>query len=364
MKNPVSLYIHIPFCKKKCNYCDFYSIEKNESLINLYLKSLDNEIKNFVSEKYVKTLYFGGGTPSVLSDKQIKQLFSTIKNKFDLSNIEEITFEANPESFSEEKFAMLYSCVQDIKKDVLRLSIGVQSFDDEILRCAGRTHTKKEIYEILEMLRRHKVNNFSVDLIFGFKEQSLDKIKRDLFETIKFYPKHISCYALTIEENTLLFKNGYVVDYDLQAKMYDLIVEKLAKNGYNRYEISNFSKPNFESKHNLNYWNYGEYLGFGCSAVTFVENKRIKNVTNVEEYIRGNYFYETEVLSGEQQVKERIMLGLRTVNGIKIDDVFISKYEKVIQQNLTKNYLVLDKNCLKINSKYWFLSNEIIATFF
>ncbi|MFQ3675162.1 MAG: radical SAM family heme chaperone HemW [Endomicrobiia bacterium] len=360
----IALYIHIPFCKKKCNYCDFYSIEKKESLIDLYLQTLEKEIKNFDRNISVKTLYFGGGTPSILNKDQIKTLFLIIKNNFDLSTIEEITFEANPESFSEEKLELLQSFTQDIKKDVLRLSIGVQSFNDEILNSAGRIHTKKDVYKILEMLKRYKINNFNIDLIFGFNEQTLDDIKNDLYETIQFSPAHISCYALTVEENTLLFKNKYMPDFDLQAEMYDLIVEKLSENGYNRYEISNFSNPNFECKHNLNYWNYGEYLGFGCSAVSFIENKRIKNVSNVEEYIIGKYFYETEVLSMEQQIKERIMLGLRTVNGIKIDEEYISKYEKAIQQNLDRNYLILDKSQLKINDKYWCLSNEIISTFF
>jgi oxygen-independent coproporphyrinogen-3 oxidase len=258
----------------------------------------------------------------------------------------------------------LFFCLKDIKKDVLRLSIGVQSFNDKILKMAGRIHSKKEVYKVFDIIKKYKIENFNIDLIFGFKEQSLDNIEQDLSEAISFSPKHISCYALSIEEDTILFNNGYKIDNDLQAEMYNLIVENLRQKGYYRYEISNFSRPNFESKHNLNYWDYGEYIGFGCSAVSFFENKRIKNVSNVYEYIKNNFCYEEEFLSKEQQLKERIMLGLRTVNGIKIDKVLISKYQKIVQQNLDKDYLVLDKDYLKINSKYWFLSNEIISTFF
>jgi oxygen-independent coproporphyrinogen-3 oxidase len=214
------------------------------------------------------------------------------------------------------------------------------------------------------MIKNYNIKNFNIDLIFGFKEQDLFKIEKDILETLKFSPTHISCYALTVEENTLLFKDNYKIDNDLQAEMYDLIVEKLTQNGYNRYEISNFSKPNFESKHNLNYWTYGEYLGFGCSATSFVDNKRIKNVSKLKDYIDCKYFYDTELLTQELQIKERIMLGLRTVAGIKIDDEIKDKYNKIIQQNLDKNFLVSENEYIKINPKYLFLSNEIISSFF
>ncbi len=368
MTKNFSLYIHIPFCKKKCNYCDFYSKDKSEYLIDCYLDSIEKEIKyldiEFTKRRYVKTLYFGGGTPSILTSKQVKKVFDIVINNFNLSYVEEINFEVNPESFDEEKLSILLNCSNKIKDNVLRISVGIQSFDNKILNIAGRVHNLEHIFKILNIIKKNCLKNYSLDYIFGFKEQDIKSVENDILEIKKIFPPHISCYSLSIEKNTKFYQIGYNIDTDLQAQMYDVIVENLAKNGYNRYEISNFALEGFESKHNLNYWNYGEYLGLGCSAVSFYDNKRIKNISNIEEYIEEKYSYEEEILSEEQKVKEKIMLGLRTIQGVSLQDIDSDKYGNIVKKLVCQGYLVIQNDRIKIDPKYMFLSNAIISEFF
>lgn len=371
MNKSFSLYIHIPFCKKKCYYCDFYSLPLQLTTVpEIYLDAFQNEIAGFLG-KYnlsvnleIKTIYFGGGTPSVLTSEQIKRLFRIIAQYFDLSSVEEVTFEVNPESFSKEKLEMLLLCCENFKEDVLRISVGVQSFNDEILSSAGRIHCAEDGRRVLSMLLSYGIKNYNVDFIYGFESQSLEDVEKDIKDVLCFNPKHISCYALTISEGSLLYEKGHKLDEFIQSLMYEMIVENLIKKGYKRYEISNFALPGYESKHNLNYWQYGEYLGFGSSAVSFFDNKRVKNISTLEKYLEGNFNYEIENISEEQKIKEKIMLGLRTSYGVPIRDIIEKKYLDVLKKSLEKNFLVLEDDRVKINDKYWFTSNSIISEFF
>jgi oxygen-independent coproporphyrinogen-3 oxidase len=361
------LYIHIPFCKSKCYYCDFYSEKYEDTLLNRYIESLNKEVLSFVKKlnfPKISTLYIGGGTPSLLKEQQIIKLFDIIKKNFETKFSEEITIELNPESVDENKIKILKDIVitEFIKAD-LRLSLGVQSFNDEILKNIGRIHTSKQVYNAVEIFNKLNITNYNFDLIFGCPGQTLEDIEKDLINSINLYPTHISCYALTIEENTFLYNQGYHPDEDLQAEMYNLIVEFLNDNKYIQYEISNFAKDGFWCKHNLNYWLYKEYIGLGPSSVSFFDSKRIKNISSVKEYLEDKFLYEKEIIDEETMVKEKIMLSLRTNLGLYMDEKVLGKYKVIIDKLIKEKKLFLENNFIKIPIQYRFLSNLIISEF-
>jgi len=277
-----AFYIHIPFCRKKCGYCDFVSADyadKTTDYTDRYLQALSKEISfhfPLPTSYFPLTIYIGGGTPSVLSEKQIVFLFKTILAHLTKCASEkiEITFEINPESITEQKLKIL--------KDygVNRLSIGLQSFNDMILKFLGRVHTVKDFLSCYESARKIGFKNINIDLIFGIPGQTVKTWQRTLKCALQLKPEHISTYSLTIEKGTRFFETGLRKDDDADADMYEFAIHYLKKNGYHHYEISNFSrasKPGFECKHNINYWKNGEYLGFGLGAVSYIKGKRIKN---------------------------------------------------------------------------------------
>ncbi len=370
----VSLYIHIPFCKSKCHYCDFFSISKAAKLIPEYIDALAQEIKIY-SEKYnfkIKTIYIGGGTPSILNPENIKSIILNVREYFYLKSDLEFTIEANPESINADFLETIVNC------GINRLSIGVQTFNDKLLKFAGRLASQKIIDEKLNLIKKIKFKNWSADLIYGLPYQKLKDFENDLKKLISYNPFHISLYSLTIENGTKFFslyerKKEIFPSDDEIADMYLLANEYLEKNNYHRYEISNFAKKSFECKHNLAYWNQENYLGLGPSAVSTIQNIRWKNVPDVNGYIKNLKnkkvpILEKTKLTKKEKIQEFIMLQLRLRKGLNLD-LLKQKYKidlfKIRNQEIKK---FIEAELLKIKGKNLFLtlkgimiSNSIIS---
>lgn len=341
------IYIHIPFCQKKCKYCDFISFDKcDEKIKEKYVNALIKEIENYCrgrvpllpsnnNPQKITTIYIGGGTPSILSAEQIQKILQKIKEKFILDENAEITIEINPGTVD-------FTKLENYKKiGINRLSIGLQSTDDRILKLLGRVHNYDDFLKTYDNAKKIGFKNINVDLMLGLPTQDLFILEESLQNVINLNPEHISLYSLILEEGTELEKlvlNNQLemISEDLERKMYWKTKDILEKNGYKHYEISNFSKPGFESKHNVSCWEQEEYIGFGLSAHSYINKKRFSNIKNLQEYISNieNQEFEKNVILQENdqtfeiQAKEYMMLGLR-----KIDGVSISKFEQKFQIN-------------------------------
>lgn len=360
-----SIYLHIPFCLSKCPYCDFASIPFDRNLVEKYLSALLYDIGSFSGFK-VDTIYLGGGTPTVLKLEQLDKIIQAIKKNYNLIPNCEITIEANPNTLDEEK-------VRELKKiGFNRVSLGVQSFNDKELKGLGRIHSVSQAIRSFNLLKKDGFKNIGLDLIFGIPEQTLWSWKDSLKKVTELSPQHISIYSLTIESGTKFYqikKEGEIkFPTDVKVRqMYLLAIDYLNSKGYKQYEISNFSLPGFESRHNLNYWNHKEYLGFGASAHSFYKNKRWGNVRGVREYIelmkkKGRAIQFEESLSKDQLITEAIFLGLRKTEGIdlkkfhkdfkvKLEDIRKEKMNHLIKLGfLSKraNFLSLTKKALPV----------------
>ena len=356
---PVSAYIHIPFCKSKCRYCSFVSFNKPE-LIKSYVFSLLKEISEIYKNEPLKTLYFGGGTPSLIPVDLIKM----IVGKFNLSEGCEVTLEVNPDDASYEYFYALKNI------GINRISIGSQTFDDKILKLIGRRHCSEQIIEAVQLAKQVGFENISVDLIYGLPTQSLNGLSDDLDKFLSLDIQHISTYGLKIEQDSFWGKNPpSVPDDDTQADMYELINEVLVKKGFYRYEISNFAKNGFESKHNLNYWNNDEYYGFGVAAHGYLDGMRYSNFRTLEQYIEKPTVHETgHFLTDEEMLEEEIFLGFRKSEGIdvkKIKEHFSVDFEERYKDILKKYSEFLEKTPkgYALNLKGVLVSNVILAEF-
>ena len=356
------LYIHIPFCKVKCVYCDFYSITKREKQIPLFTECLLKEIDLYkdYSEKWsFDTIFFGGGTPSLLPTKYLEQILQKLHDTFDTSKVTEISLEANP---GEAPFEHL----KDIKSlGFNRISMGFQSFDDKILKLLGRLHEAKDCLNTFNNVRKAGFDNINTDMIFNIPGLSVNNWKKDLNKLLELDPEHISAYSLTVEPSTKLFnlvKNKKVLMPIERTDIEQFLITEdiLSKNGYHQYEISNYAKKNKECKHNLHYWNLSPYLSFGPSAHSYDLKKRWWNVRSLEKYtnnlekgklpIEGN-----EILSRKDNYNETILNGLRLSKGIKTSD--LKEYSDII--NKTEFNKVIDKwDCLSISDKNIRLTKE------
>lgn len=354
-----SAYIHIPFCKTICSYCDFCKMFYNEVLVNKYLLELEKEIKKNYKGETLKTIYIGGGTPSSLNIKQLNKLLNIIKT-FKLEENYEFTVECNIENIDKEKLELLY------KNKVNRLSIGIQTFNEKYLKFLNRNHTKKEIKEKINLAKNLGFKNINIDLMYAFPDETLKELENDINEFLKLDITHISTYSLIIEPHTKLYidkiKN---IDEDLDRKMYDLICKKLNK--YNHYEISNFAKSGYESIHNLTYWNNENYYGFGLGASGYINNIRYDNTKNINEYLKGNYIKNKEVLTKNIEIENEFILGLRKIKGINIEK-FNKKYDNifkydVVNRLLKENKLQKDEKNIFINNEYIYTSNNILIEF-
>lgn len=317
------IYIHIPYCKTKCVYCSFYSIAGQKNTLE-YTDALCSELKtrkNYLPSTKIRTIYFGGGTPSVLEISSLKKIIQTLKDNYDLQNIEEITFEANPEHLTAEYLKELKSL-----NFINRLSIGVQTFDDKILKLINRRHTSKQALEAVRIAQAEGFNNISLDLIYGIPTQGNKEWNKNLDTISELAIQHLSCYALTVEPDTMLEKmitKNIIppVSEDYTIEQYSLLEEWAEKNGFIHYEISNFAKgEEYRGLHNSRYWNNTPYLGCGASAHSFDGENRGWNPANINTYIQeiqsGKLPFETEILTPKDRYNDYIMTTLRTKEGI------------------------------------------------
>lgn len=359
--NPKSLYIHIPFCSNICSYCDFCKFYYNEKLVDDYLSNLNLEIINNYQHEVIETLYIGGGTPSSLSLSNLKKLFAII-DKINFSSDLEFTFECNIMDLTDEKLLFLQ------KNKVNRLSIGVESFQDEILTFLERKYSQENIIERVKIAQKY-FDNINVDIMYAVPGETISNLINDLEMFIKLDIKHISTYSLIIEEHTKLFINKVnYIDEDIDKNMYDLICDKLKENDYIHYEISNFCKEGYESRHNLTYWKNNKYYGFGLSASGYVGNIRYTNTKNLTKYLSGEFAKETEIITKKIDASNYAILALRTKYGINKQKFcelygcdFIDWFE--VQDLVNDNILLDNGNCYVINYKYWYVSNEILTRF-
>ncbi len=357
---PKSCYIHIPFCSGKCKYCSFISFNKTE-LIPQYISALSCEIQKYYGNENLKTLYFGGGTPSVLPIKYISQII----NLLNIDNNTEITFELNPENGSEEYLKKLKEL------GITRLSIGSQTFNDKILKLIGRRHNSKKIKETVINAKNAGFENISLDLIYGLPTQTRDDIKRDIELINDLNIQHISTYGLKIEKESFWGKNSpkNIPDEDTQADMYEDINKLLYDYGFYRYEVSNFAKKGYESRHNLVYWNNSEYYGFGLAAHGYKDKVRYSNPITLNEYFANPLKRKNEKKLTEQDIiEEEIFLGFRKAEGIDIREFkekfnidFEQKYGEIL--NKYADFIIKTKKGYAFNLKGTMLSNEILPEF-
>lgn len=355
-----AVYVHIPFCNKICSYCDFCKVLYNEKLVDQYLDALEREIKSKYLGDYITTIYIGGGTPSSLSIKQLIRLFEILDN-LNKEKLEEFTIEANFESTTKEKLELFK------KKGINRISFGLETTNKKHLEFLNRDFDKEHVIDIVKSAKKIGINNINIDLIYALKDQSKFELKKDLDFIIDLDIEHISTYSLIIEDNTLLgvLKTKNISD-ELDLEMYKFICKYLKKFNFKHYEISNFCKEGYESKHNTVYWKNLEYYGFGLGASSYIGNKRITNTRSFKKYFEGEYDFIVEEVNYKDLMEYEIMLGLRLSEGID-KDKFYNIFGKRIEEcynysDIIKNGFLIDNGSnLFIPEDKFYISNEIIV---
>lgn len=317
---PLSLYLHIPFCVRKCEYCDFPSYAGCAHQIPEYVDALCAEIASAAPKwpgRIVQTIFFGGGTPSLLTGAQMGRIMDAVRSSFVIAPDAEISMEANPGTLTHENLRAYRQA------GINRLSIGVQTFDDRLLKNIGRIHTKQEAIDAVYMAHEAGFRNLNVDLMYGLPGQSISDFSDTLNTLLSLPVTHVSMYSLIVEEGTNLFARveaGEAVPGDDETlEMQHMAARILSAHGLERYEISNYARPGYECQHNLTYWRRGEYLGLGCAAHSMMEETRFSNTLSVSEYLRGVREVEKDVLSAEDALEETVMLSLRTSEGMDIN---------------------------------------------
>jgi oxygen-independent coproporphyrinogen-3 oxidase len=372
--NTYSLYIHIPFCKKKCSYCDFPSYAGCENLIPEYIEALKAEL-GYYSSLYdrpsVKTIFVGGGTPTLLPEEHISSLFESINNDFDVQPDAEITVEANPGTVTKEKMKALTG------SGVNRISLGAQIFNNPLLKKLGRIHLEHEINEAYDLIREAGIKNVNLDLMFALPEENINDWRDSLVKAVRLNPEHISTYNLQIEEGTPLYAeklegNLLLPEEEDELKMYKLAIAFLKENGYGHYEISNFAREGFECEHNITYWTMQDYIGVGAGAHSFINNIRIENTPYLEKYLSKDLAaIKTEhVNTKKESMQEMIFLGLRLLKGFHLND-FTSRfgigmreiYKKELAELKDEELLEMDGKYVKLTENGLFLANEVFRKF-
>ena len=354
-----SVYIHIPFCKSICSYCDFCKVFYHGPWVTQYLNSLLLEIQDKYMGEEVKTMYVGGGTPSALTIKDLKYLFEII-GKFNIVPDAEFTFECNLNDINEELLTILK------ENKVNRLSIGIESFNENKLKFMERQHTYEEAEKAIKLARNLGFNNINVDLMYGIPGETLKDLKKDLEMILKLEPDHISTYSLIVEDNTKIGNAGVIpIPEELDASMYEEICEKLNSKKYAHYEVSNFAKEGKESIHNLTYWNNEEYYGFGLGAAGYIHGVRYENTRSITKYFKREYLKSEEMLSKEDKMYNELMLGFRKIKGISLKE-FFRKYEVNMQEVfdlsevLKEKELIVEDEYIFVNPEYIYVMNEIL----
>ena len=366
---PLGLYIHIPFCRSKCAYCDFYSLAGAEERMDDYCRALERHLAEVAPQAEchkADTVYFGGGTPSYLGAERLCRLLGSIRKLYKVDKHAEITLEANPDSATDRKTLKRLR-----KAGFNRLSLGVQSMDDALLQSIGRIHTRQQVQEAVAAARKAGFKNLSLDLIYGLPGQTMEGWEKTLSDAVGLHPEHLSCYGLKLEEGTPLYRRqGELTfpDEDMQADMYLYAVEFLKQCGYEQYEISNFAKPGFASRHNLKYWLMQEYAGFGPGAHSDFGNVRYGYARDLERYLKGELvLQESETVDADEREREYLMLRLRTVQGVdprEFEYRFRQRFAPLaalLQQCAREGLAEQDENGWHLTAKGFLVSNRIIG---
>ncbi len=364
----LAIYVHIPFCKQKCKYCDFNSFYVDEEgKIHQYIKAVCKQIEyysNSATDFTVTSVYFGGGTPSFIKEKYIKFIMEKIKKFYKVSEDAEITIEVNPGTITLKKLKKYREI------GINRISIGVQTLNDKLLMEIGRIHTAQEARECFHLAREAGFYNISMDIMFGLPDQEIKDIENTLDEFMSFNPEHISAYSLKVEAGTVFGKLYAEKKLNLPSEsserdMYYLIKRKLKKFGYNQYEISNFSKPGYESKHNMAYWKRQDYLGVGISAASCFNEVRFTNTYNFLEYINNpiDNFSESEILTEDVIESERIILGLRLLEGVNEGNFNKKEWKQSLKKLIEKGLLTNSDGKIILTDKGLDLANQVFVEF-
>jgi putative oxygen-independent coproporphyrinogen III oxidase len=384
-----SLYVHVPFCIQKCDYCAFYSLpfNKTQNLASLYLEGLELEMAKRQKDapEGVSSLFIGGGTPTVLGDRDFERLLAIIQRYFCLTPGAESTVEGNPGTITMLKLESLQ------RFGINRFSLGVQAFDDKLLRAVGRKHSASQARKAIGLLRTAGFKNLNLDLMFGLPTQTMKDWQDSIEEALSYTPEHLSLYGLMLEEGTPLYalyeeeisdsinnsRNNLLPDDDMQAEMHDWAVKRLKQAGYRHYETSNFARPGFECQHNLGYWRGEDYLGFGPGGVSCLNRVRWKNIEDVRVYqdrLKNDQApleeAGQEALSLQEVMAERMILGLRLEEGVNLASFkkdFASDvrdiYKGVLERYYNQGILVIQDEYLRLNPNYSFIANTILQEF-
>ena len=369
---PSSAYVHIPFCTQICYYCDFSKVFIKNQPVDAYLEHLIQETRSYEIGK-LRTLYIGGGTPTALSAQQLAYLLTELPKVMDLSEVEEFTIEANPGDLDPDKIAVLKD------SQVNRVSLGVQTFDNKMLKKIGRSHQEQDIYDNIRHLKQAGFDNISIDLIYALPGQTMDQVKENVAKAIDLDIPHMSLYSLILENHTVFMnrmRRGKLPlpKEELEAEMFEYIIEELEKAGFEHYEISNFSKPGFESRHNLVYWDNAEYYGLGAGASGYVDGIRYKNHGPIRHYLvaveAGKARITEEHLTLEEKMEEELFLGLRKKTGVskarfeeKFGISFDQRYGQVVASLTEQGLLVPDDKQVRMTKRGLFLGDTVAEKF-
>ena len=371
-KKPTSAYVHIPFCTQICYYCDFSKVFIKNQPVDSYLEHLLEEFQSYDIQK-LRTLYIGGGTPTALSASQLEVLLKGLTKNLDLSALEELTIEANPGDLDADKIAVLKNSA------VNRVSLGVQTFDDKMLKKIGRSHLEKDIYENIDRLKLAGFDNISIDLIYALPGQTMEQVKENVAKAIGLNIPHMSLYSLILENHTVFMnrmRRGKLPlpKEELEAEMFEYIIAELERAGFEHYEISNFSKSGFESRHNLMYWDNAEYYGIGAGASGYVNGVRYKNHGPIRHYLsaveEGNARITEEHLSQKEQMEEEMFLGLRKKSGVsmarfeeKFSQSFEEIYGKIVRDLVQQGLMQIEGDRVRMTKRGLFLGDTVAERF-
>ncbi|MCY7100348.1 radical SAM family heme chaperone HemW [Streptococcus oralis] len=371
-KKPTSAYVHIPFCTQICYYCDFSKVFIKNQPVDSYLNHLLEEFRSYDIQK-LRTLYIGGGTPTALSASQLEVLLDGLTKNLDLSVLEELTIEANPGDLDADKIAALK------QSPVNRVSLGVQTFDDKMLKKIGRSHLEKDIYENIDRLKLAGFDNISIDLIYALPGQTMAQVKDNVAKAISLDIPHMSLYSLILENHTVFMnrmRRGKLPlpKEELEAEMFEYIIAELERAGFEHYEISNFSKSGFESRHNLMYWDNAEYYGIGAGASGYVDGIRYKNHGPIRHYLNavetGDARITEEHLTQKEQMEEEMFLGLRKKSGVsmarfeeKFGRSFDGLYGEIIRDLVQQGLMQIDGDRVRMTKRGLFLGDTVAERF-
>ncbi|HGA3772126.1 TPA: radical SAM family heme chaperone HemW [Streptococcus agalactiae] len=372
LKKPTSAYVHIPFCTQICYYCDFSKVFIKNQPVDAYLQALIREFRSYdITE--LRTLYIGGGTPTSISAVQLDYLLTELSRDLNLNTLEEFTIEANPGDLTVDKIEVLQ------KSAVNRVSLGVQTFNDKHLKRIGRSHNEAQIYSTIDALKTAGFQNISIDLIYALPGQTMDDVRSNVAKALSLNIPHLSLYSLILEHHTVFMnkmRRGklHLPTEDLEAEMFEYIISEMERNGFEHYEISNFTKPGFESRHNLMYWDNVEYYGVGAGASGYLDGIRYRNREPIQHYLKGvsegNARLSEEVLSKNEMMEEELFLGLRKKEGVSIGKFeqkfgtsFEKRYGQIVQELQSDGLLKENNGFIQMTKKGLFLGDTVAEKF-